>query len=244
MSSHEGARAEDPGRVEARLEALHHDLRRRRRRATGRRPGRRRRAPCTRAARAPARTSPRARRGPRRARSTRARARRARRRVAAAGGADHVRQVGRAPGDLQHDAVGARWRARWPPTARRRPRRPRRPRARSARRPRAARRGRAPPKRTSTRPAPSSQATSRQSASSGSRASASDAPRAAVRVVAARPRTVAVCVGQRVQAHGDRRDQPERAERAREQLRQVIARDVLDHLAAGLGDRAVARARR
>ena len=34
-------------------------------------------------------------------------------------------------------------------------------------------------------------------------------------------------------------DQPQRPERAGEQLAQVVARDVLDHLAAGAGHRAV-----
>jgi hypothetical protein len=43
----------------------------------------------------------------------------------------------------------------------------------------------------------------------------------------------------RVEAKGDLHDQAERAERAGEQLREVVAGDVLDHLAAGLGDRAV-----
>ena len=46
--------------------------------------------------------------------------------------------------------------------------------------------------------------------------------------------------GQRVQAHGHGRDQPERPVGAREQLRDVVPRDVLDHLAARLGDGAVA----
>jgi hypothetical protein len=42
-----------------------------------------------------------------------------------------------------------------------------------------------------------------------------------------------------VQPHGDAADQPERAERAGEQLAEVVAGDVLDHLAAGARDRAV-----
>jgi hypothetical protein len=44
---------------------------------------------------------------------------------------------------------------------------------------------------------------------------------------------------QRVQSHGDAHDQPERAHRAGEELAEVIARDVLDHLAAGASQRAV-----
>jgi len=43
-----------------------------------------------------------------------------------------------------------------------------------------------------------------------------------------------------MQPDADREDQPERPERAREQFRKVIARHVLDHLAAGARDRAVA----
>ena len=44
---------------------------------------------------------------------------------------------------------------------------------------------------------------------------------------------------QRVQPHGQLDDQPERPERAGEQLGEVVARDVLDHLAAALRERAV-----
>ena len=51
-------------------------------------------------------------------------------------------------------------------------------------------------------------------------------------------------IRQRMQPHGDAEDHAEGAERAREQLRQVIARDVLDHLAARLGDRAVGQRHR
>ena len=43
-----------------------------------------------------------------------------------------------------------------------------------------------------------------------------------------------------MQPHAHREDQPERAERAGEQLAEVVAGDVLDHLAARLGERAVA----
>jgi hypothetical protein len=43
-----------------------------------------------------------------------------------------------------------------------------------------------------------------------------------------------------VQAHADRQDQPQRPERAREQLGKVIPGDVLDHLAARVSDRPVA----
>ena len=43
----------------------------------------------------------------------------------------------------------------------------------------------------------------------------------------------------RVEPHGDLEDQPERPERPGKQLGQVVTRHVLDHLAAGLGDRAV-----
>ncbi len=45
--------------------------------------------------------------------------------------------------------------------------------------------------------------------------------------------------GKRVQSHRDLEDRAERAERAREQLGQVVAGHVLDHLAAALRDRAV-----
>ena len=60
----------------------------------------------------------------------------------------------------------------------------------------------------------------------------------ALRVVA-RARGGGELVRHRVQPHRDRADQPERPVGAGEQLGQVVAGDVLDHLAARLGDRAV-----
>jgi hypothetical protein len=44
---------------------------------------------------------------------------------------------------------------------------------------------------------------------------------------------------ERVQPDGDADDQPQRPERPREQLGEVVARDVLDHLAARAGERPV-----
>ena len=61
----------------------------------------------------------------------------------------------------------------------------------------------------------------------------------AVRVLARADRG-GVEPGQRVQAHRHRGDQAERPVGAGEQLREVVARDVLDHLPARLGDGAVA----
>ena len=124
------------------------------------------------------------------------------------------------------------------------PRRPRRPRPRA--RARAARRGVLGPRRpsrrrsaASTAPRPSAQATSRHSSSSG-RGPARSRRRARARPASShRARARSGVRGQRVQPHGDLDDQPQRAERAGEQLGQVVAGDVLDHLAARPGDRAV-----
>ena len=134
----------------------------------------------------------------------------------------------------------------------RRPSAPRRRRAlqRAHRRPsrRRRRRRRARPARPRTRPrtaagcGPSRRPTRRRSSRPRAAAARARAPRSSSASGSSkRSTTVAVCSGSGMQPHGDRGDQPERPERAREQLRQVIARDVLDHLAAGLGDGAVAQ---
>ena len=96
----------------------------------------------------------------------------------------------------------------------------------------------APPKRASRRPEPSCQAASSESASSGSRASRDRGLLEHVGIVGgAHSGGVPDRLG--MQSHGHRHDQPERPVGAREQLGEVVARDVLDHLAAGLGEAAV-----
>ena len=96
----------------------------------------------------------------------------------------------------------------------------------------------APPKRASRRPEPSCQAASSESASSGSRASwiAACASTSGSSVA---PTAVALPTGLGCSRTVTRHDQPERPVGAGEQLGEVVARDVLDHLAAGLGERAV-----
>ena len=96
----------------------------------------------------------------------------------------------------------------------------------------------APPKRASRRPEPCCQAASSESASSGSAGELRGGGREHVGVVARAERGGG---GGRlgVQPHGDVEDQPERPVGAGEELAEVVARDVLDHLRARLRDRAV-----
>ena len=116
--------------------------------------------------------------------------------------------------------------------ARRRARR----RAARARRPRPAAAAAAPPKRASTAPAPPRQRTSSALVLERRRARARGAPRASrVRVVAARRSRVAVWRGSGCSRTATSRISAERAERAGEELGEVVARHVLDHLAARLG---------
>ena len=127
-----------------------------------------------------------------------------------------------------------------PELARRRPRsRSSRPASRSSRSAASAcGRGAAPAKRTSTAPRPPLQRTSKPLCSSGARETATSA-----RPSSSASASLADGGGargrERMQAHRHLDDRAERAERAREQLGEVIARHVLDHLAAALRERAV-----
>ena len=246
QSSHERARPERPRRVEARLDALHDgqhagiDGRPRVLHAVG---AVEHRAGARGEGLADAR---RRRRRPRR-RSTTARARRARRPSRRrARRADHVRQVGRAPGDLHDDAVAAPLRARAAaPTAPRRPRsiatrvelealarRVGAARPRSCRRSAASASPRRPPRRRrGSRPraaAPASSSAAARRARPGRR---SRAISVAVRAGAGCRRTATVAISPSVP------NEPANS------FAEVVAGDVLDHLAARLGDRAVATAR-
>ena len=88
------------------------------------------------------------------------------------------------------------------------------------------------PKRTSSRPAPSRQSTSRQSASSGCAASAvAAAPSTSGSSLA--PIAVAVRGGSGCSRTATRTISPSVPSEPVNSLRQVVARDVLDHLAAG-----------